>query len=41
MTNDPKNKVFKALLKIILWNKSIPHNLRVRLIKSIKQQLIP
>ena len=40
MTNDPKNKVFKDLLKIILWNKRIPHNLRVRLIESIKQQLI-
>ena len=27
MTNDPKNKILKDLLKIILWNKSISHNL--------------
>ena len=39
MTNDPKNKILKDLLKIILWNKSISHNLRVKLIESIKQQL--
>ena len=39
--NDPKNKVYKDLLKIILWNKNISHNLRVKLIESIKQQLVP
>ena len=37
MTNDPKNKVSKDLLRIILWNKSIPYKLRVKLIESIKQ----
>ena len=41
MTNDPKNKVSSDLLKIILWNKNIPHNLRVKLIESIRQQLTP